>query len=142
MTSVSAGVPPAPEPIGLRRRLVDALYRRPRASLAVVLSPPAGWMGVVYFGSLAVLLVTAFWYLDPRTTEVVHELTLRNFETLLTEPVYRTITLRTVGMAIAVTIACAIIAFPIAYYIARVASPRTRRTLVVLTLLPLWSSYV
>jgi putative spermidine/putrescine transport system permease protein len=99
-------------------------------------------MGVVYFGALAVLLLTAFWYLDPRTTEVVHELTLKNFETLLTQPVYRTITLRTVGMAFAVTITCALIAFPIAYYMAQVASPRTRRILVVLTLLPLWSSYV
>jgi putative spermidine/putrescine transport system permease protein len=142
MTSVSADVRSGLPGGGLRRRLVGALYRRPRASLAAVLGPPVGWMGIVYFGSLAVLLVTAFWYLDPRTTKVVHDFTLKNFETLLTEPVYRTITLRTLGMAIAVTISCAVIAFPIAYYMARVASPRTRRTLVVLTLLPLWSSYV
>jgi putative spermidine/putrescine transport system permease protein len=126
----------------VRRLLVDGFYRRPRAALGLLLGLPAGWMAIVYFGSLALLLVTAFWYLDPRTSEVVHDWTLKNFETLLTQPVYRTITLRTVGMAIAVTVTCAVIAFPIAYYMARVASPRTRRLLVVLTLLPLWSSYV
>ena len=99
-------------------------------------------MAVIYFGSLAVLLVTAFFTLDPRTSAVVREFSLKNFETILTEPVYRAITIRTLGMAIAVTLTCAVIAFPIAYYIARVASPRTRRLLVMATLLPLWSSYV
>ena len=124
------------------RRLLGAFYRRPRAALAVVLTPPVGWMGVIYFGSLAVLLVSAFFTLDPRTSQVVHQLSLKNFQTILNEPVYRTITLRTVSMAIAVTITCAVIAFPIAFYMARVASPRTRRLLVMATLLPLWSSYV
>ena len=99
-------------------------------------------MGVVYFGSLAVLLVSAFFTLDPRTSQVVREFSLKNFETILNEPVYRTITLRTVSMALAVTITCAVIAFPVAFYMARVASPRTRRLLVMATLLPLWSSYV
>ena len=124
------------------RRLLGAFYRRPRAALAVVLTPPVGWMGVIYFGSLAVLLVSAFFTLDPRTSQVVHQLSLKNFQTILNEPVYRTITLRTLSMAIAVTITCAVIAFPIAFYMARVASPRTRRLLVMATLLPLWSSYV
>jgi putative spermidine/putrescine transport system permease protein len=99
-------------------------------------------MGVVYFGSLAVLLVSAFFTLDPRTSQVVREFSFKNFETILNEPVYRTITLRTVSMALAVTITCAVIAFPVAFYMARVASPRTRRLLVMATLLPLWSSYV
>jgi putative spermidine/putrescine transport system permease protein len=124
------------------RRLLGAFYRRPRAALAVILTPPVGWMGIIYFGSLAVLLVSAFFTLDPRTSQVVHQLSLKNFQTILNEPVYRTITLRTVSMAIAVTITCALIAFPIAFYMARVASPRTRRLLVMATLLPLWSSYV
>ena len=135
------GLSVVPRP-GLRRRILDGFYRRPRASLAAVLTPPAGWMAIVYFGSLAVLLVSAFWYLDPRTSTIVHQLTLKNFETILTQPVYRTITLRTLGMAIAVTLSCILLAFPIAFYMARVASPRTRRMLVVLTLVPLWSSYV
>jgi putative spermidine/putrescine transport system permease protein len=124
------------------RRLLGAFYRRPRAALAVILTPPVGWMGIIYFGSLAVLLVSAFFTLDPRTSQVVHQLSLKNFQTILNEPVYRTITLRTVSMAIAVTITCALFAFPIAFYMARVASPRTRRLLVMATLLPLWSSYV
>jgi len=72
----------------------------------------------------------------------VREFSLKNFQTILTEPVYRTITLRTVVMAFLVTLSCAVLAFPIAYYMARVASIRTRRILVMATLLPLWSSYV
>lgn len=99
-------------------------------------------MGVVYFGSLALLMVSAFYTLDPRTSSIVREFSLQNFQTLLTEPVYRTITLRTVGMALLVTLSCAALAFPIAYYMARVASLRTRRVLVMATLVPLWSSYV
>jgi putative spermidine/putrescine transport system permease protein len=99
-------------------------------------------MSVVYFGSLALLMVSAFYVLDPRTSTIVRELSLDNFETLLTEPVYRTITVRTLVMALLVTLSCAILAFPIAYYMARVASVRTRRLLVMATLLPLWSSYV
>jgi putative spermidine/putrescine transport system permease protein len=144
MTTLASGpAAPMPDPArSTRRRLLTGLYTRPRAALAVVLTPPAGWMAVVYFGSLAILLVTAFFTLDPRTARVVHELSLDNFQAILTEPVYRTITIRTVGMALAVTATCALIAFPIAYYMARVASPRTRRWMVVLTLLPLWSSYV
>jgi len=122
--------------------VLGAFYRRPRAALGVILTPPVGWMGVIYFGSLAVLLVTAFFTLDPRTSQVVREFSLKNFATLLTEPVYRAITIRTVSMAIAVTLTCALISFPIAFYMARVASPRTRRLLVMATLLPLWSSYV
>ncbi len=127
---------------GWRRRLLRAFHRRPTAALLLILTPPAGWMAVVYFGSLAVLAVAAFYVLDPATSQVVHELSLDNFVTLLTEPVYRTITLRTVGMALLVTVTCAILALPIAYYMARVASVRTRRWLVMATLLPLWASYV
>ncbi|MFN8518099.1 MAG: ABC transporter permease [Chloroflexota bacterium] len=142
---MSVTAPPAPDqPLegGLRRRALRSLHRHPRAALAAILAPPAGWMGVVYFGSLALLLVSAFYVLDPRTSQIVQELSLKNFEMLLTEPVYRTITIRTLVMALLVTLTCAVIAFPIAYYMARVASVRTRRILVMATLLPLWSSYV
>ncbi len=143
MTSVAPGAPlPARRPPSALGRLLTACYQRPRAALALILTPPAGWMAIIYFGSLAVLLVTAFFTLDPRTSEVVRQLSLKNFEAILTEPVYRAITIRTLSMAIAVTLTCALIAFPIAYYMARVASPRTRRLLVMATLLPLWSSYV
>ncbi len=143
MTSVAPGAPmPARRPPSGLGRLLTACYQRPRAALALILTPPAGWMAVIYFGSLAVLLVTAFFTLDPRTSVVVRQFSLKNFETILTEPVYRTITIRTLGMAVAVTLTCALIAFPIAYYMARAASPRARRLLVMATLLPLWSSYV
>ena len=122
--------------------MLGSLYRRPRAALAILLTPPAGWMAVVYFGSLALLLVAAFWTIDPRTSALVHTLSLDNFHELLTRPVYRDITIRTVAMAAIVTLTSALLAFPIAYYMARVAAPRYRHLLVVLVLIPLWSSYV
>ena len=131
-----------PPRTGFARRLSSFFYRHPRARLGALLAGPVGWLVVGYLGSLAVMLVAAFWQLDPFTQEIEHEWTLDNFETLFTEPVYRTITLRTVGMAAAVTVGCAILAFPIAYYMARMASRRTRRVLVVAVLIPLWASYL
>jgi len=127
---------------GILRGLSTFFFRHPRARLWALLLLPIGWLVVGYLGSLAVMLVSAFWYLDPFTAEVVHEPTLDNFRTLLSEPVYRTITIRTVTMAAAVTVACAVLAFPIAYYMARIASRRTRRILVVAVLVPLWASYL
>jgi putative spermidine/putrescine transport system permease protein len=127
---------------GPSRRLATYFYRHPRARLGSLLVLPIGWLVVGYIGSLAVMLVSAFWYLDPFTAQVVHEPTLKNFDTLLSEPVYRTITLRTVTMAAAVTVACAVLAFPIAYYMARIASKQTRRIMVVAVLVPLWASYL
>ncbi len=127
---------------GARRRLSAALFRRPWARLALLLGPPLGWMLVVYLGALASLLVTAFWRLDPLTSTVQQEWGLQNFRTLLQDPVYRTITLRTVGMAAAVTLADVALAFPIAYHIARVASPRARQALLLAVVMPLWSNYL
>jgi putative spermidine/putrescine transport system permease protein len=135
----------APTPVegtGVRRRALGSLYRHPRAALAILLTPPVGWMGVVYFGSLALLLVAAFWSIDPKTSAVIRSLSLDNFQDLLTKPVYRDITLRTVAMAALVTVTSAALAFPIAYHMARVASPRARHLLVVAVLIPLWSSYI
>jgi putative spermidine/putrescine transport system permease protein len=142
MSITTPTVPTPPLQGGVRRRALRSLHRHPRAALAAVLAPPVGWMSVVYFGSLALLMVSAFYVLDPRTSTIVREFSLKNFQTILTEPVYRTITLRTLVMALLVTLSCAVLAFPIAYYMARVASIRTRRILVMATLLPLWSSYV
>ena len=88
------------------------------------------------------LFVAAFWRLDPFTAEVVHDYGLDNFRTLWESDVYRSITLRTVGIAAAVTVTDAVLAFPIAFYMAKVASPRTRRLLVVAVLMPLWASYL
>ena len=127
---------------GLRRRLFAFIYRHRTLQLLLLLAPPSGWFGVVYLGSLAVLFVAAFWYLDPLTSAIRHDLTLRNFELLVTNPVYRVVALRTIGIAALVTAIDILLAFPIAYYMARYAGLRTRAVLFVLVMLPLWSSYL
>jgi len=103
---------------------------------------PVVWIVGVYLGSLVVLLLSAFWDTNPFTAEVVHELTLDNFRTLFERDVYRDVAWRTIRMAALVTVADAVLAFPIAYYMARVASPRTRNLLVVAVLMPLWANYL
>jgi putative spermidine/putrescine transport system permease protein len=129
-------------PGGLARRLQAALWRRRWAQLFLLLTPPVGWFAIVYLGSLAVLLVSAFWILDPATSAVRHDVSLTNFQQLLTNPVYATVARRTLVVAAAVTIIDIAIAFPISYYMARVASGRVRAFLFVLVLLPLWASYL
>jgi putative spermidine/putrescine transport system permease protein len=124
------------------RRLSTFFYRHPRVRLAALLSLPVAWMVVVYFGSLFVLLLSSIWETDPFTREVVYEFTLDNFRRIIETPVFRDVAWRTIQMATLVTVACAVIAFPIAYYMARVASPRTRNLLVVAVLMPLWASYL
>jgi putative spermidine/putrescine transport system permease protein len=124
------------------RRLADLLHGRPRLQLGLLLSGPIGWLGVAYLGSLVVLFVAAFWRLDPFSGEIVHSWSTTNFETLWNTDVYRTIVLRTVGIAAAVTVTDALLAFPIAFYMAKVASPRMRGVLLVAVLMPLWSSYL
>ena len=140
MTSVPVAEPPPRESPG--RRLSTFFYRHPRIRLAALLAVPVGWIVVVYFGSLVVLLLSAFWDTNPFTSEVVREFTLDNFRTLFEREVYRDVAWRTVQMAALVTIADAVLAFPIAYYMARVASPRTRNLLVVAVLMPLWANYL
>ena len=110
--------------------------------LAALLALPVAWLVGVYLGSLVVLLVASFWQTDPFTSEVVHTFTLDNFRTLWERDVYRNVAWRTVRMAAMVTVADAVLAFPIAYYMARVASPRTRGILIVAVVMPLWASYL
>ncbi|MBA2425359.1 MAG: ABC transporter permease [Actinomycetota bacterium] len=124
------------------RRLSTFFFRHPRARLAALLAVPVVWIVGVYLGSLVVLLLSAFWDTNPFTAEVVHELTLDNFRTLFERDVYRDVAWRTIRMAALVTVADAVLAFPIAYYMARVASPRTRNLLVVAVLMPLWANYL
>jgi putative spermidine/putrescine transport system permease protein len=107
-----------------------------------LLALPFLWLGLVYIGSLLVLLLSAFWTTDSFTAELIHEFTLDNFRTIVDTPVYRDVAVRTITMAAAVTIACAVLAFPLAYYMARLASVRTRNLLVVAVLMPLWASYL
>lgn len=113
-----------------------------RLRLAALLTPPLLWLGLAYLGSLAVLLLSAFWTTDSFTSDVVHLWNIDNFRTILTDPVYRTITLRTLGVAVAVTLIDALLALPMAFFMARVASGRWRRALLVAVLTPLWAGYL
>jgi putative spermidine/putrescine transport system permease protein len=119
-----------------------ALWRRPRLQLSLLLAGPVGWLVIAYLGSLAVLFVAAFWRLDTFSGEVVREFSLDNFRVLVENDVYRQIAVRTVLIAAAVTVTDALLAFPIAFFMAKVARPRVRALLVVLVLMPLWSSYL
>ena len=123
-------------------RVATFLYRHPRLQLRLVLAAPLLWLLLAYIGSLAILFANAFFRLDSFTGRVVFEPTLDNFATVIGTEVYRTITLRTLGLAALVTLTCAVIGFPIAYYMARVASPRVRGLLIVAVLMPLWVSYL
>jgi putative spermidine/putrescine transport system permease protein len=116
-------------------------YQRPKLILALLLGPPMIYMLVVYLGSLFALLINSFFYLEEFTGLVVRQLTLRTYLQLFS-PTNLGIFARTAGMAMAVTIADAIIAFPLAYYIARYASPRLKTFLYIAVTLPLWSSYL
>lgn len=130
------------EEAGVRRRLSALLHRHPRAKLALLLGPPVAWMLVVYLGALLLLFLSAFWRVDPFTSGIQHRWGLQNFRTLIDSPVYRTIALRTMGIAAAVAVADIALAFPLAYFAARMASAREKAVLVVLMVLPLWSSYL
>jgi putative spermidine/putrescine transport system permease protein len=132
----------SPGPAGPGRRLSTFLFHHDRLRLWLLLGPPLAWLVLVYFGSLFVLLLASFWDTDPFTAEIVHTFTLENFRDILTTPVYRDVAVRTIAMAIAVTLADIVLAFPIAYYMARVASPRVRDLLVIAVLMPLWANYL
>ncbi|MEV6055200.1 ABC transporter permease [Streptomyces sp. NPDC052107] len=127
---------------GTVRRLAGSLHRRPRLRLTLLLTAPLLWLAVLYLGSLAVLFVSAFWTTNSFTSQVVKIWSTDNFHELFTTPVFRQVILRSVGVALAVTVLCAVIAFPVAFYTARVARPKWRPLLVVAILTPLWASYL
>jgi putative spermidine/putrescine transport system permease protein len=124
------------------RRLRAALYRHRGGRLLLTLGPPLAWMVVIYLGSLVLLLAASFWRLDAFTTEIVHDWGFTNFQTLWQSEVYRTIALRTVGIAAAVTVTDIVLAFPLAYYAARLATPRMRNAVLIAVVLPLWANYL
>jgi putative spermidine/putrescine transport system permease protein len=123
-------------------RLAGLFHGRPRLQIGALLAGPVGWLVIGYLGSLAVLLIAAFWTVDPLSGELVRGLSFENFETLFDEPVYRDIVGRTVLIAALVTVTDAVLAFPIAFYMAKLASRRGKAILVVAVLVPLWSSYL
>jgi putative spermidine/putrescine transport system permease protein len=117
-------------------------WRLPWLRPLLLLTPPMAWFVLVYLASLVLLLITAFWSIDPFTTQIVQIWNTNNFRIILTEPTYRAIIGRTVGIAALVTVTDAILAFPLAYYMAKVASRRTQTVLFAAVLLPLWASYL
>ena len=130
-------------PPGPSRRIATWLYPRKRLQAGLLLGGPLGWLVIAYLGALFILLLSAFWEKDAFTGNVEpFTWSLDAFKTIANNEVYRTIAIRTVGMAILVTITDALLAFPIAYYMARIASPRKRGMLVVAVLMPLWAAYL
>jgi putative spermidine/putrescine transport system permease protein len=127
---------------GARRRLGGALWRRRWLKGVSLLAPPVLAFLVVYVAALVALFISSLWTVDPFTSETIHHWTFDNFRELWHGAVYRDVALRTVTIAAAVTVTDALIAFPFAYFMARVASRRTRALLFVLVLLPLWASYL
>ena len=118
------------------------LATHPRARLAFLLTAPLFWLVVVYIVALALLLVTAFWSVDSFTGEITTEFTLDNIIEVVTGSLYQVVTLRTLGVALLVTLIDVLLALPIAFYMAKVASPRMQRVLVIMVLTPLWASYL
>jgi putative spermidine/putrescine transport system permease protein len=129
-------------PAGARHRFGGALWRRSWLKALALLAPPAGAFLAVYVAALVALFISAFWTVDSFTGLTIHSWTLDNFRELWHGATYRTVALRTIFIAAAVTVTDAIIAFPFAYFMARVATPRMRAVLFVLVLLPLWASYL
>ena len=115
---------------------------RPRTRLGLLLTPPLLWLVVAYLGSIVVLLITAFWSVNGFTGAVVPAFQVGNIVSVFTDPLYREVTLRTILVALSVTVIDAVIAFPMAFYMAKVASPRTRAFFLVAVTTPLWASYL
>src|SRR6266700_4862272 len=127
---------------GMWSRVSAALWRRPWARATLLLTPPLAWFVLIYLAALCVLLITAFWQINPFTTNIERIWNLGNFTQILGNAAYRGIILRTLQTAAGVTVVDAVVAFPFAYYMARLATPRLRTMLFVAILLPLWASYL
>ena len=127
---------------GALRSLSGVSWRRPWLKDFGELGLPLAAFLFVYVAALVALFVSSFWSVDPFTNEIVHKFTLSNFSLIIHDPTYRRIAFRTVGIAAAVTVTCAVLAFPYALFMVRVAGPRLRVAMLVLTVLPLWVSYL
>lgn len=128
---------------GPARRLSAFLYRHEHSRLVALLSAPMLWLVVLYLGSLAVMVVSSFWSVNDFTGALVRQPTTGNYQTLLTEAIYRTVALRTLAVAAGVTLLDLIIALPVALYLGKVVrSRRARHLLVVAVTMPLWTSYL
>lgn len=124
------------------RRLADLFHGRPKLQVGALLAGPISWLAIAYLGSLLVMFAASFWTLSDLSGEVDKSFSLENFQTIFSESVYRAIAGRTIGVAALVTVTDALLAIPIAFFMAKLASPRARALLVVAVLMPLWSSYL
>jgi putative spermidine/putrescine transport system permease protein len=124
------------------RRLADLLHGRPKLQIGSLLAGPIGWLVIGYLGSLAVLLIASFWSVNAVSGELEKSVSFDNYRELLDVSVYKDVAVRTVGIAAAATVTDAILAFPIAFYMAKVATPRVKGLMVVAILMPLWSFYL
>jgi putative spermidine/putrescine transport system permease protein len=138
----AAGVNAGPQKRSVGRRLADLFHGRPRLQVGALLGGPIGWLVIGYIGSLAVLLIASFWSVNAVSGELVKGFTLDNYKELFQQTVYKDVAVRTVGIAAAATVTDALLAFPIAFYMAKVATPRVKGLLVVAILMPLWSFYL
>jgi putative spermidine/putrescine transport system permease protein len=125
-----------------RLRLSGLFWRHPWAKALLLLAPPLLAFALVYLAALVALFVSSFWSVNPFTTEIQHIWNVDNYRTLWDSSAYRTIALRTIGIAAAVTLTDALLAFPLGYFMARIAGGRSRTFVFVAVLLPLWSSYL
>lgn len=142
MAAISQPAPAAPPaPYSILRRVSNFFFKHPRLVVLLLIAAPLFWLGVVYLGSLSSLLIQSFYRLDDFSGRVVREFTLETYRQLLS-PANLDIVIRTTLMAAAVTIACALLAFPLAFYMARYTSPTTKAALILAVTLPLWSSYL
>ncbi|SDG89240.1 putative spermidine/putrescine transport system permease protein [Pseudomonas benzenivorans] len=130
--------PPGHGPL---HRLSNLLYRKPNLYLALLLVPPLLWFGAIYFGSLLTLLWQGLYTFDDFSMTVTPQLTLANLVALF-HPANYDIILRTLGMAVAVSLASAVLAFPIAYYMARYTTGKTKAFFYIAVMLPMWASYI
>ena len=124
------------------RPLSTALFRRPRLRLGALLTAPLAWLIGIYIFSLVMLLITAFWTTDSFTSKVKPGFSLENFANIFTNSAYLSTTLRTLGIALLVTLICALLAVPLAVFMAKIASPWLRSLLAVAVTLPLWAGYL
>ena len=143
-SSIAEGGPTRPgRPSPSARNRVSAfLFRRPWLRAVLLLSAPGAWFVFIYLAALVLLFLSALWKVDPLSGKLIHSLTFQNFEQLFKEPVYRTIALRTIGIAAAATVTDVALAVPFAFFAVRVAPKRLQAALFIAVLIPLWSSYL
>jgi putative spermidine/putrescine transport system permease protein len=122
--------------------LINWMHRKEKVRLTALLFVPTFWLVVAYLGALFALLITSFFTINTFTGDVIAKFNLGNFQDLLTDVAYRNVVLRTLFVAISVTLLCVALSMPMAFYMAKIASNRSKKIFVSLVLTPLWASYL